>query len=80
MNLSQAERLIEQMRGRDIAEARQRLEARAMSLTEDVPLEAERKVGATLARLDTTVEDYRETVDGLWRRPRLAPNADSEAS
>ena len=80
MNMSQAERLIEQLRARPIAEARQRLEARAMSLREDVPLEAERRVEDTLARLDTTVEDYRETVDGLWRRPRLAPDADSEAS
>ena len=49
-------------------------------MTEDVPLEAERRVEDTLARLDTTVEDYREAVDGLWRRPRLAPDADSEAS
>ena len=72
MNLYRAEKLIEQMRARPIAEARQRLEARAMSLREDAPLEAERKVEATLDRLDCTVEEYRETVDGLWRRPRLA--------
>jgi hypothetical protein len=73
------ERLIEEMRVRQIAEARQRMNARAMSIREDAALQAEGEVETTLGQLDTTVEEYAATVDELWRRPRLAPAPDFRA-
>ena len=48
-----------------------------MKITEDMPLEAERRVEITLDRLDITVDDYSATVDGLWKRPRLVSDPES---
>jgi hypothetical protein len=58
---------------RQVAEARRRFKARALTIREDAALQAEGRVEATLGQLDTTVEEYAATVDELWKRPRLVP-------
>lgn len=64
---------------RQIAEARRRFEARALSIREDAPLQAEGRVETTLGQLDTTVEEYSATLDEFWRRPRLVPDPQPRA-